>query len=163
MRSCCLQLQDTWMLRGWGPTPPGPWRRAGWIAGRKALLSSFYKAVNLKIWDCCSVAQSCPTLCKPMDCSSAARLPCPSLSPGVCSDSCPLSWWCHPTISSSAACFSSCDDSLGIFYRRSAKYLSHTWKSLNKGTSGWLSMGVNQSSFPHLILKCLAQPESPSC
>ena len=28
-----------------------------------------------------------------------ARLPCPSLSPGVCSDSCPLSQWCHPTIS----------------------------------------------------------------
>ena len=27
-------------------------------------------------------------------------LPCPSPSPGVCSDSCPLSQWCHPTISS---------------------------------------------------------------
>ena len=27
-----------------------------------------------------------------------ARLPCPSLSPGVCSYSCPLSWWCHPTV-----------------------------------------------------------------
>ena len=26
------------------------------------------------------------------------RLPCPSLSLGVCTDSCPLSWWCHPTI-----------------------------------------------------------------
>ena len=30
-----------------------------------------------------------------------ARLPCPSLSPGVFSDSYPLSWWCHLTISSS--------------------------------------------------------------
>ena len=30
-----------------------------------------------------------------------ARLPCPSLSPRVCSNSRPLSWWCHPTISSS--------------------------------------------------------------
>ena len=29
------------------------------------------------------------------------RLPCPSLSPGVCSNSCSLSWWCHLTISSS--------------------------------------------------------------
>ena len=28
------------------------------------------------------------------------RLPCPSLSLGVCSNSCPLSWWCHPTTSS---------------------------------------------------------------
>ena len=30
-----------------------------------------------------------------------ARPPCPSLSPWVCSNSCPLSQWCHPTISSS--------------------------------------------------------------
>ena len=37
-----------------------------------------------------------------------ARLPCPSPSPGVCSNSCPLSRWCHPTISTSAIPFSSC-------------------------------------------------------
>ena len=37
-----------------------------------------------------------------------ARLPCPSLSPGACSNSCPLSQWCHPTISSSGIPFSSC-------------------------------------------------------
>ena len=36
------------------------------------------------------------------------RLPCPSPSPGVCSNSCPLKWWCHPTISSFVALFSSC-------------------------------------------------------
>ena len=30
-----------------------------------------------------------------------ARLPCPSPSPRVCSNSCPLSWWCHPDILSS--------------------------------------------------------------
>ena len=36
------------------------------------------------------------------------RLPCPSPSPGVYSDSCPLSQWCHPTISSSVIPFSSC-------------------------------------------------------
>ena len=34
------------------------------------------------------------------------RLPCPSLSPGVCSNSCSLSQWCHPTISSSVVPFS---------------------------------------------------------
>ena len=28
------------------------------------------------------------------------RIPCPSLSPGVCANPCPLSWWCHSTISS---------------------------------------------------------------
>ena len=35
------------------------------------------------------------------------RLPCPSSSPGICSNSCPLSQWCHPTISSSVVPFSS--------------------------------------------------------
>ena len=39
------------------------------------------------------------------------RLPCPSLSPGVFSDSCPLSWWCHPTISTSVSPFFSCPQS----------------------------------------------------
>ena len=37
-----------------------------------------------------------------------ARLPCPSPSPGVCSNSCPLNWWYHPTILSSVIPFSSC-------------------------------------------------------
>ena len=37
-----------------------------------------------------------------------ARLPCPSPTPGACSNSCPSSHWCHPTISSSVVPFSSC-------------------------------------------------------
>ena len=44
--------------------------------------------------------------------SQHARPPCPSSTPGVHSDSCPLSQWCHPTISSSVAPFSSCPQSL---------------------------------------------------
>jgi len=36
-----------------------------------------------------------------------ARLTCPSPTPGACSNSCPSSWWCHPTISSSVIPFSS--------------------------------------------------------
>ena len=40
-----------------------------------------------------------------------ARLPWPSPTPGACSNSCPLSRWCHPTISSSAVPFSSCPQS----------------------------------------------------
>ena len=40
-----------------------------------------------------------------------ARLPCPSLSRRVCSNSCPLSQWCHPTISSSVIPFSFCPQS----------------------------------------------------
>ena len=35
-----------------------------------------------------------------------AWLPCPSLFLGICSQSCPLIWWCHPTISSSVIPFS---------------------------------------------------------
>ena len=37
-----------------------------------------------------------------------ARFPCPSPSPRACSNSCPLSQWCHPTVSSSVIPFSSC-------------------------------------------------------
>ena len=40
-----------------------------------------------------------------------ARFSCPSLSPGVCSNSCPLNRWCHLTISTSAAPFSFCPQS----------------------------------------------------
>ena len=47
-----------------------------------------------------SVAQSFPTLCNPMDGSTPGLPPCPSPTPGVYSNSCPLSQWCHPTISS---------------------------------------------------------------
>ena len=36
------------------------------------------------------------------------RFPCPSTTPRACSNSCPLSRWCHPTISSSVCPFSSC-------------------------------------------------------
>ena len=37
-----------------------------------------------------------------------ARLPCPSPTPRACSNSCPSSWWCHPTTLSSVVPFSSC-------------------------------------------------------
>ena len=47
---------------------------------------------------CCSVAQSCLTLCNPMDCSMPALS---FTSSRVCSNTCALSWWCNPTISSS--------------------------------------------------------------
>ena len=44
--------------------------------------------------------------------SQHARPPCPSPTPGVYPDSCPLCQWCHPTISSSVVPFSSCPQSL---------------------------------------------------
>ena len=56
------------------------------------------------------VAQSCPTL-RPHE-SQHTRPPCPSPAPGVHSNSCPLSQWCHPALSSSVIPFSSCPQSL---------------------------------------------------
>ena len=50
------------------------------------------------------------------------RLPCPSLSPEVCSNSCPLNQWCHPTISSSVSPFSSFPQSFSF---SSVQSLSH--------------------------------------
>ena len=43
-----------------------------------------------------------------------ARLRWPSLSSRVCSNSCPLIWWCHPNILSSVAPFSSCPQSFPV-------------------------------------------------
>ena len=43
--------------------------------------------------------------------TSAPRPTYPSPTPGVHPNSCPLSWWCHPTISSSVVPFSSCPQS----------------------------------------------------
>ena len=48
---------------------------------------------------CCSVAELCPTLCDPMDCSTPGLFVLHHLL--VCSNSCLLSRWYHPTISSS--------------------------------------------------------------
>ena len=56
-----------------------------------------------------SVAQLCPTLYDPMNRSTPGL---PSPTPGVHSNSCPSSQWCHPAISSSVIPFSSCPQSL---------------------------------------------------
>ena len=61
-----------------------------------------------------SVQFSCSVMCDslwPHE-SQHARPPCPSPTPGVNSNSRPLSQWCHPTISSSVIPFSSCPQSL---------------------------------------------------
>ena len=42
---------------------------------------------------CCSVDKSCQIFCDPHELHHI-RLPCPSLSPRVCLNSCPLRWWC---------------------------------------------------------------------
>ena len=54
-----------------------------------------------------SVAQSCPIFCDPHGLQHTC-FPCLSSTPRTCSNSCPSSLWCHPTISSSVVPFSSC-------------------------------------------------------
>ena len=64
-----------------------------------------------------------------------ARPPCPSPTPGVYLNSSPLSWWCHPTISSSVDPFSSCLQSFPVsgsfsisqFFIRWLKYWSFSF------------------------------------
>ena len=69
--------------------------------------------------------------------SQHARPPCPSPSPGVHSDSCPLSCWCHPTISSSVVPFSSC---LQLFLASGSFLMSQLF------ISGGQSIGVSASA-----------------
>ena len=66
-----------------------------------------------------------------------AKLLCPSPSPGACSNSCPLSQWCHPTISSSVVPFSSCPQSFPA---------SGSFPVSQFFTSGGQSIGVSAST-----------------
>ena len=66
-----------------------------------------------------------------------ARLPYPSPVPRACSNSCPLSWWCHPTISSSVVPFSSC---LEFFPELGAFPMSQFF------ASGGQSIGISASA-----------------
>ena len=66
-----------------------------------------------------------------------ARPPCPSPTSIVHPNSCPLSWWCHPTISSSVVPFSSCPQSFPA---------SGSFPVIHLFTSGGQSIGVSAST-----------------
>ena len=97
-----------------------------------------------------SVTQLCPTLYDPMNCSTPG-LPVASPTPGVYSDSCPLSWSRHPTISSSVVPFSSCPQSFPVSgsFQMSQLFTSggqiigvSAWKSvLPMNTQDWSPLG----------------------
>ena len=91
------------------------------------------------------------------------RPPCPSPTPGVYSNSCPLSWWCHPIISSSVIPFSSClqscpasgsfpmrqfftsgSQSIGVLASTSILPMNtQDWSPL--GWTGWISCSLRDS------------------
>ena len=90
MSSCVLEYQNHVLWQ-----PETSYRG---LTGRRKLLFS------------CSIVSNCLWLHE----LPQARLPCTSPYPRVCSNSCPLSWWYHPTISSSVAPFSSCPQSFPV-------------------------------------------------
>ena len=106
---------------------------------------------------CCSASKSCQSLSHHE--LQHARLPCPSLSPIVYSNSCPLSQWCHPTISSSVVPFSSC---LQSFLASGSLLVSQVFASggqsigasasasiLPVNIQGWFSVGLIGLIFSH--------------
>ena len=66
------------------------------------LFSTFVRGYVVYSLCISSVQFSCSVVCDPLwpHGLQHPRLPCPSPSPRACSNSCPSSWWCHPTISS---------------------------------------------------------------
>ena len=81
-----------------------PWWTVLWALSWSIVLGWMFIPICLFL-QFSSITQSCLTLFNPMDCSTAGLPGHHQL--GACSNSCPLSWWCHPTISSSVVPFSS--------------------------------------------------------
>ena len=71
--------------------------------------------------------------------SQHTRPPCPLPTPGVYSNSCPSSWWCHPAISSSIILFSSCPQSLPASESFPMSQL-FTWGGQSIGVSALVSV-----------------------
>ena len=111
-----VQVEDLTTRRadGLGPVqkPGGSRPKKNWFfslclkAGKDLCLSSAVRQEEFPLTQTfCSVAKFCRLFATPW--TAACRLSCPSPPPGVYSDSCPLNWWCHPTISPSVVPFSS--------------------------------------------------------
>ena len=135
-----------------------------------------YTLCTLTSWlsFCCWVAHSCPTLCLPMDRSTPG---CASPSFAAYSNSCPLSQWYHPTISSAIVPFSAClrsasgsflisrlftlgDESIGVSASASVLPVNtQDWSPL--GWTGWISLQWDsQESSPIPQLKSISSSGS---
>ena len=119
-----------------------------------------------------------------MDCSTPTASTCPSPTPGAYSNSCPLSWCCHPTISSSAVPFSSHrqsfpasgsfqisqffasgGQSIGVSASASVLPMNiQDWSPL--GQTGWISLqskGLSRVTFPSFEVVCCSMSGSNCC
>ena len=113
-----------------------------------------------------SFAQSCLTLCDPMDLQHT-RPPCPSPTLGACSNSCPLSQWCHPTLSSSVIPFFSCPQSfpalgsfpMSQFFASGGQNIDASASVLPMKIQDWFPLGL--TVLISLQSKGLSQESSP--
>ena len=111
-----LEKKPGWGMKSWGRGAPS-------LHIQVQRLHNLIKGLRLSSWEVqfSSAAQSCPTLCNPMNCSTPGLPVHHQLR--VYPNSCPLSQWCHLTISSSVVSFSSCLQSFptsGVFSNESA-------------------------------------------
>ena len=92
-----------------------------------------------------------------------ARLPHPSPSPGDCSNSCPSSWWCHQTISSSVIPFSFCPQSFpkSGFFPTSQFFTSGVQNIVASASASVLPMNI-QNWFPLGLTGLILQFKGPS-
>ena len=139
----CLQCRRLSSTPGSGRFPwrrkwlPSPVFLPGEFHGQRSPTGSLHPCSHKQLdtieW-LSSVAQFCPTLCDPMDCTPG--LPVYHQLPEF-TQTCPLSWWCHPTISSSVVPFSSCLQSFPE---------SRSFQRSQFFTSGGQSIGVSATT-----------------
>ena len=132
----CLLYRLYWQATS-SPLAP-PWKPLGWY---RHILNSYIRALTYKISTCenGSVQFSRSVVSDSLRSHGLqhARFPCPSPTAEACSNSCLLSRWCHPTISSSVVPFPSCPQSSPA---------SGSFQMSQLFTSGGQSIGVSAST-----------------
>ena len=139
-----------------------------WILSHFSYRSVVIKYIFFFMW-AISVQLSCPVVFDSLQPHGLqhARPHCPSRAPGVFPNSCPLTWWCLPTFSSSVIPFScpqafpasesfqisqlfaSGDQSIGVSATTSVLPMNiQDWFPL--GWTGWISLQSKMSPSPHL-------------
>ena len=116
---------------------------------------------------CCSVSKLCPTLLQPHELQDA-RLPCPSLSPRVCSNSCPLSQWYHLILWCPHLLLTSIFPSIRfLFFFPTSQFSASGGQSIGALASappvniqGWFPLGL--TSFDLLGVQGTSQVSSPA-
>ena len=128
MEGCEQHVMSCMCYKGWISSDYNDLRRYTWSTGEKILELSFSANFTKVTWTnhlisylsilsslkeklCCSVAKLCLTLCDPMDCSTP-DFPVLHYLPEFAQIHVHWCQWCHPTVSSSVAPFSSCPQSL---------------------------------------------------